>query len=116
MIASHVADRRPNWLRLWVIPVVVLAAVALFGFAATYTLDHFVTGGPLEPATPAARSSRYTHFDPDHITDAVSQLGGMIAAVLGIVITVVSIIVQLSADRYTGVAQMFLRDRIEHRR
>ncbi len=36
----------------------------------------------------------------------------MIAAVFGIVITVVSIIVQLSADRYTGVARMFLRDRI----
>ena len=36
----------------------------------------------------------------------------MIAAVFGIVITVVSIIVQLSADRYTGVARMFLRDRV----
>ena len=35
----------------------------------------------------------------------------MIAAVLGIVITVVSIIVQLSAERYTGVARMFFRDR-----
>ena len=35
----------------------------------------------------------------------------MVAAVLGIVITVVSIIVQLSADRYTGVARMFLSDR-----
>ena len=31
---------------------------------------------------------------------------------MGIVITVVSIIVQLSADRYTGVARMFLRDRV----
>ena len=34
----------------------------------------------------------------------------MNAAVFGIVITVVSIIVQLSADRYTGVARMFLDD------
>jgi hypothetical protein len=31
--------------------------------------------------------------------------------VLGIVITVVSLLVQLTSDRYTGVARMFLRDR-----
>ena len=35
----------------------------------------------------------------------------MTAAVLGIVITVVSLLVQLTSERYTGVAQMFLRDR-----
>jgi hypothetical protein len=56
--------------------------------------------------------SHYVNFDPGSITDAVSSLAGMTAAVFGIVITVVSIIVQLSADRYTGVASMFLRDRV----
>lgn len=35
----------------------------------------------------------------------------MTAAVLGIVITVVSLLVQLTAERSTGVAQMFLRGR-----
>ena len=35
----------------------------------------------------------------------------MTAAVLGIVITVVSLLVQLTSERYTGVAQMFFRDR-----
>lgn len=100
----------PSWLRLWVIPVVVLATVALALFAGFYALDQFVTGGPVA-ANPHGPLQRYLHFDPDHITDAVSALAGMVAAVLGIVITVVSIIVQLSADRYTGVAQMFLRDR-----
>jgi hypothetical protein len=42
----------------------------------------------------------------------VSSLAGVIAAIFGIVITVVSIIVQLSANRYTGVARMFLRDKV----
>jgi hypothetical protein len=42
----------------------------------------------------------------------VASLSGVNAAVFGIVITVVSIIVQLSADRYTGVAHMFTRDRL----
>ncbi|HEY3665015.1 MAG TPA: DUF2254 family protein [Polyangiaceae bacterium] len=97
--------------RQWLLPIVVLTAAALVLFWGFYSVDHFVTGGDTQqhPATPLGR---YLHFDPTSITDAVSSLAGMIAAVFGIVITVVSIIVQLSADRYTGVARMFLRDRI----
>ncbi len=93
-----------------VLPTLMLSSAALLVFWGFYTLDHYVTGGApdLHPATPI---DRYLHFDPQSITDAVSSLAGMIAAVFGIVITVVSIIVQLSADRYTGVARMFLRDR-----
>lgn len=95
----------------WLLPVVLLTAVSLLVFSAFYSVDHFVTGGDAVPPfdTPLAR---YVHFDPQSITDAVSSLAGMIAAVFGIVITVVSIIVQLSSDRYTGVAGMFLRDRV----
>src|SRR3954464_8747166 len=95
----------------WLIPILVLTTVSLLVFWAFYSLDHFVTGGDVQPPfkTPLGR---YVEFDPSSITDAVSSLAGMIAAVFGIVITVVSIIVQLSADRYTGVARMFFRDRI----
>lgn len=95
----------------WLVPIAVLTTVSLVVFWAFYSVDHFFTGGDVAPPfkTPLGR---YVHFDPSSITDAVSSLAGMIAAVFGIVITVVSIIVQLSADRYTGVARMFLRDRI----
>jgi hypothetical protein len=102
---------RPSWKRLWLGPIAVLAGLALAVFAGLYALDHFVTGGAPGLA-PTGALDRYVQFDPDRITDAISALAGVIAAVLGIVITVVSIIVQLSSDRYTGVAQMFLRDRI----
>jgi len=95
----------------WLIPIVVLTLASLFVFWGFYSVDHFVTGGDSQPL-PRTPITRYVHFDPSSITDAVSSLAGMIAAVFGIVITVVSIIVQLSADRYTGVARMFLRDRI----
>jgi uncharacterized membrane protein len=86
--------------RLWLWPVVLLAAVSLTLFAGFYLADsdHGVGG--------------YFHFQSDMITDALPSLAAMIAAVLGIVITVVSIIVQLSSERYTGVAQMFLRDKV----
>jgi hypothetical protein len=97
--------------RLWLVPIAVLAGLALAGFAGLFLLDYFVTGGG--PAdTDAGPVARYLGFDPDKITDALPGLTAMTAAVLGIVITVVSIIVQLSSERYTGVAQMFLRDRI----
>ena len=91
-------------------PMVVLASAALALFWIFYTIDFYFTSSP--PPASTTPFDLYFGFDPSHITDATSQLAAMVAAVFGIVITVVSIIVQLSADRYTGVASMFLRDRI----
>jgi hypothetical protein len=88
----------------------ILGGIALVAFATLYTLDHHFTGGPSE-TNPATTMGRYVRFEPSLISDALSGLAGMTAAVLGIVITVVSLLVQLTAERYTGVAQMFLRDR-----
>lgn len=82
-----------------------LGAIGIFG--ALYIVDVLYTGGPAVDGGVA----QYFSFDQDHITDAVSGLGAMMAGVLGIVISVVSIVVQLSAERYTGVTAMFFRDR-----
>jgi hypothetical protein len=92
--------------RLWVLPIAILAAISLALFAGFYLVDFArgdTGGGPLR---------NYFGFEGGMITDALPALAGMTAAVLGIVITVVSIIVQLSSERYTGVAQMFLRDKV----
>jgi hypothetical protein len=97
-------------LGLWLVPIAILGGIALMVFVALYALDHHVTGGPSEPH-PDSTLGRYVRFEPTLISDALSGLAGMTAAVLGIVITVVSLLVQLTAERYTGVAQMFLRDR-----
>lgn len=94
----------------WVTPILVTGGMAVVLFATLFAVDHFVAGGPGSGGSGPV--SRYFAFDQDHITDAVASLGAMIAGVLGIVITVVSLVVQLSAERYTGVARMFLRDRI----
>jgi hypothetical protein len=85
----------------------LLTSAALLLFWSLYILDHLT-----QDASAARGFARYLDFDAVSITDAVSALAGMNAAVFGIVVTVVSIIVQLSADRYTGVARMFLRDRV----
>ncbi len=96
--------------RLWLVPIGILASVALVVFLGFYLLDYFVTGGGRGDDT--GPFGHYVGFDPASITDAIPSLAALTAAVLGIVITVVSIIVQLSSERYTGVAQMFLRDKI----
>lgn len=94
--------------RQWLAPIVVLAVVAVLIFIGVYVLDFYF----VSPSDAADPFRQYLSFEAGGISDAVPSMAGMMAAVLGIVITVVSIIVQLSADRYTGVAQMFLRDRI----
>jgi len=97
--------------RQWLFPIVFLTGAALAIFWLFYAVDHFFTHGTGAPSD-GGLFSTYLNFDPTSITDAVSSMAGMIAAVFGIVITVVSLIVQLSADRYTGVARLFLSDRL----
>jgi hypothetical protein len=88
--------------RLWLWPIAFLVALSLIVFAGFYLID----------AGPGGGLGRLLRFEPEMIVNALPGLAGMTAAVLGIVITVVSIIVQLSSERYTGVAQLFLRDRV----
>lgn len=96
----------------WAMPFVVLTGAAIFVFSTFYYFDHVIFGAD-DPVPPGGSVlARFVEFDPHSITDAISSLAGNIATVFGIVVTVVSIIVQLSAERYTGVARMFLRDRV----
>ncbi len=108
-IKGRVPLRRPSpkILRAWFAPVLAMAAFALLVFGSFYALDVLVvSGGDIA----GSAFGHYFTFDPDLITDALPALGMTLVAVLGIVLTVVAIIVQLSSDRYTGVALMFLRD------
>ena len=97
-------------LRLWLVPIAILGGIALLAFFAFYMIDFYATGGS-SPKAAANPVERYVTFEPSMIADALSGLAGMNAAVLGIVLTVVSLLVQLTSERYTGVARMFLRDR-----
>lgn len=99
----------PSFLRTWLVPILSLASVAVATVGVLYTFDRYVSGGPGSVAPPGPLS--YFFFDQDHITDAASALGGMVSGVLGIVISVVSIVVQLSAERHPGVTAMFFKDR-----
>jgi predicted membrane protein DUF2254 len=105
------ANTNRSGLWLWIVPMVFLAGIALLVFISIYLLDASFTGGGKADPTVHSGLARYIRLDPDHISDALAGLSGMTAAVLAIIITVVSLLVQLTAERYTGVAAMFLRDR-----
>ena len=89
----------------WLVPLFVVAVFASALFWALYARDA------------AALSDRslfggYGRLNPADVGEVSGALLGTTVALLGIVITVVSIIVQLSAGRYAGVTRRFLRDRV----
>jgi len=88
--------------------MVIVILVAVFFCTAFYVLDSMLFGADLRST--GGILDHYLSFDPLLITDALPALGMTIVAVLGIVLTVVAIIVQLSSERYTSVAMMFLRE------
>lgn len=98
--------------RVFAIRAAVLACLAVGVFWFFYILDfaiHTAIAGKGDAGVNPFIG--FFSFDAPSVNNPVSGLTGINAAVFGIVITVCSIIVQLTADRYTGVAGLFLRDR-----
>jgi hypothetical protein len=102
----------PKQKQTWLRPVALLGGTAVVVFVLPFLLD-WILWTPLQGADKPDLVHRFFAFDPDTAQNALGNLAQVIAAVLGIVITVVSIVVQLAATRYTPrVADMFFRDRI----
>src|SRR5579871_1517544 len=102
------ADRKRR--TLWFASLALLGLSALIVFGGFYTLD-WAGWTPSKGGKPWLLD-QLTSYDPDTAQNALGNLAQVIAAILGIVITVVSIVVQLAATRYTPrVADMFFRDR-----
>jgi hypothetical protein len=94
-----------------VITLAMLTAVAATAFGGFWLLDYFVVGAPHHGVKGPV--SQFFEFDAETMQNALGSLAQVIAAVLAIAITVVSIVVQLAANRYTSrVADMFFRDPI----
>jgi len=87
------------------------AAFAVAAFTVVWLFDYFVVSANHHGGEGPLR--QLLDYDAETMQNALGSLSQVIAAVLGIAITVVSIVVQLAATRYTSrVADLFFRDRI----
>ena len=93
--------------RAWLRPVLVSGGVAFIWFAGLFAADYHLSADPSQPVW-----TLLVNASANDVRDAVGNLPEVVVAILGMVITVVSIILQLSATRYTPrVTEMFFRDR-----
>lgn len=95
-------------LRRWLIPFVAIGSLAMAVFALSTLLDIWRSlsgdGNDFRVALLAV--------DAEQATNTLGSLGEIMAAVLGLALTVSSIIVQLAATRFTPiVTSLFFRDR-----
>lgn len=87
--------------------MVLLGSLAGAVVAVLYGIDHY-----LNSAGASGPIAHYLRFDSESVSNSIGVLSSIIAAVLGIIITVVSIVVQLAATRYTpAITEMFFRTR-----
>ncbi|OQX69431.1 MAG: hypothetical protein B6A08_04955 [Sorangiineae bacterium NIC37A_2] len=87
-------------------PFLLLLILSLAGFWGLFLLDLLVD----PPLDERPTFSGLFQFAPPAVE--AGELVGVVAAILGIVVTVVSIVVQLSASRFSGITRMFLRDSV----
>jgi hypothetical protein len=98
---------RPSWRNQWLYPMLLLGALAAAVVAGLYAIDHYLNDAGVKGPV-----AHFLDFDADSVSNSIGVLSSIIAAVMGIIITVASIVVQLSATRYTpAVTEMFFRDR-----
>ncbi|AUX25567.1 hypothetical protein SOCEGT47_061150 [Sorangium cellulosum] len=93
--------------RIWLRPLSSLLGVSMAALCVVYLID-------LARHQDASLSfwEVFLHMSPGDAEHVMGGIGEVIAAILGIVITVASIIVQLAANRYTPrITEMFFRDR-----
>jgi hypothetical protein len=90
--------------RTFLYPLLLLGGIAAVVFVGSYIIDFTVAG--------RAVTGQLFDLDVETLQNTLGNMAQTVAAVLGIVITVVSIVVQLAATRYTPrIADMFFKDR-----
>ncbi|MDY0002385.1 MAG: DUF2254 family protein [Polyangia bacterium] len=97
-------------LRTWLVSIAFLLSIAAALYFLLYTIDFFVIA---HRSKDLGFWQNFVKLSPGDSANVVGGMAEVLAAVLGIIVTVASIIVQLAATRYTPrITDMFFRDRI----
>jgi hypothetical protein len=95
----------PQTLRRWVMPIAFLFTLTVGGYLLLRLVDSIASGAPFFSAV--------FPNDADGIEGAVGNFAQVMVGILGLVITVVAIVVQLAAQRYTPkLVDLFLKDKV----
>lgn len=93
--------------RIWLLPFAILLGSSVAVFLATMALDSF------DEASPGAIWGLVVRPSPASALAAISNAAEVVAAVLGVAITVVAIIVELASNRYTHrITELFVAEPI----
>ncbi len=98
-------NKESSFLATWLTPLIIITLITAFFSFFTFIIDYYLSQNSLH----------FTIFsqNADQILSALSSSNEVIAAVLAIIITVVAIIVELAATRYSSrIIDLFIADRI----
>ncbi|MFW6067572.1 MAG: DUF2254 family protein [Myxococcota bacterium] len=99
------SDHRPHMLRTWLLPLSILLGCALAVFLLLFWIDAAGEQHPL------AALRLFFQPNPDSAMGTLSNAAEVVAAVLAIAITVVAIVVELAANRYTHrITELFVAE------
>ena len=99
--------QRTSPFRIWLLPFSILVGTSLAVFVITFVID------TADEPDPAAVWRLLFHPNPSSALGAISNAAEVVAAVLGIAITVVAIIVELASNRYTHrITELFVSEPI----
>ena len=103
-------EKSTTALARWLIPLLFVAGIAISLFAVLRLVDYALSHGH-QPLLEVFFLS-----NPEDVASAIGGLSEVLVAILGLVVTVVAIVVQLAAQRYTPkLVDLFVTDRGEHR-
>ncbi len=106
------AAPRPSASAIWGVPLLAVLGLALALFVLALLLDLWTPLSPGRPPSLQVLADGLLRQNLDQARNTLGGLGEVMAAVLGLALTVSSIIVQLAATRFTPhVTTLFFRDR-----
>jgi hypothetical protein len=110
--APAISATPPRWRPRFPAGIGIVLGISCVLFATFWLLDVAFFGRRMPAAQHLGAWRLLVDLDPETLQNALGSLAQVVVAVLGIAITVVSIVVQLAATRYTPrIAEMFFRDK-----
>ena len=110
--ASRQGQADVSLVKNWLLPCLLIGGLAILFYVVLRVLDIY-TGSLIEDYLHDSPSNVFFLTNSGDVGDALGGVAEVLIAILGLVVTVVAIVVQLAAQRYTPkLVELFISDRI----